>query len=148
MTPEIVWLAPLLILPGISLLILSTSNRYSELHHEIHHWLEDNAIHDAAMLEDAHLVTRAVLFRNALVSLYAAVFLFVLASLCGAVMDFMGWPADVVVFAIAALGILIVGFASLELIRESMLSLEVIRAHMDHIMDTMSEMPDDPAASS
>ncbi len=40
MDTEIIWLAPLLILPGIALLINSTSSRYATLHEEIHHWLD------------------------------------------------------------------------------------------------------------
>ena len=133
MDAEIIWLAPLLILPGIGLLIMSTSNRFSTLHDEIHHWLDGG--HDIAVIEQAHLVTRATHFRNALVALYISVFIFVCASLVGAVLDFMTMSGDVVVFGIAAIGIVAVGYASSELIQESLLSLQVIQSHVDHIMD-------------
>ena len=104
MDAEVVWLAPLLILPGIGLLIMSTSTRYSTLHDQIHHWLDGG--HDIAVIDQAHLVTRATHFRNALVALYISIFIFVCArSLIGAVLDFMVIAVDVVVFAIAAVGI-------------------------------------------
>lgn len=137
MSTEIVWLAPLLLLPGIAILIVSTSSRYSVLHDEIHHWLDHG--HDDMLFEDAHLLTRAVRFRNALVSLYCAVFVFISASLIGAVLDFAGQPPDAVVIALETVGIGAVGFASLELIRESRLSLDVIRSHIAQIKAERSE---------
>lgn len=132
MDTEIIWLAPLLILPGIGLLINSTSSRYTDLHDEIHHWLDGH--HDEAVIERAHLLRRARFFRNALVSLYQSVFLFALASLLGAIVDFMGGAADVVVFSVAVVGVAFMGFASAEMIRESLLSLQVIESHVDDMM--------------
>lgn len=132
MDTEIIWLAPLLILPGIALLINSTSSRYATLHEEIHHWLDGR--HDEGVVRRAHLLQRARMFRNALVSLYLGVFLFALASLLGAIVDFMGGPADVVVFSIAVVGVSCLGFASAEMMRESRLSLQVIESHVDDMM--------------
>jgi hypothetical protein len=137
LSADIVWLAPLLILPGIGLLIVSTSNRFSDLHEEIHNWLHD--VHDRSVIEELHMVKRAGHFRNALVALYTAVFFFVVASLVGAVLDFMELTGDIAVFSIAFVGIIAVGFASLELIRESMRALEVIQFHVDHIMEEMED---------
>ncbi|MFP4323738.1 MAG: DUF2721 domain-containing protein [Anaerolineales bacterium] len=137
MESEIVWLAPLFILPGIGLLIVSTSNRFGILHDEIHHWLDGS--HDSHIVEQADLVERAAHFRNALVALYTSVFVFVCASVAGATMDFLGYKGDIIVFAISLIGIVAVGYASAELIRESLRSLEVIRAHVDHIMDEMAD---------
>ncbi len=133
MSTEIVWITPLLILPGVCLLILSTSARYSALHTEIHHWLEDS--HDLEVLKHAHLITRARLFRNALVALYISVFVFVCASIIGAIFGLLAVPGgDVMVFGVAFIGILALGFASFELIRESLLSLDVIKAHVSVLM--------------
>ncbi|GAB4514873.1 MAG: hypothetical protein OHK0046_17570 [Anaerolineae bacterium] len=135
MDTEIVWLAPLLILPGVGLLIVSTSSRFADLNAEIHRWLDGS--HDSEVVEQAHLTTRAAHFRNALVALYTTVFVLVSASVVGAVLDFLDLAADVAVFAIAFVGILAVGYASAELIRESILSLQVIRFHVDHVMEEM-----------
>lgn len=137
METEIVWLAPLLILPGIGLLINSTSSRFSDLHDEIHHWLDGQ--HDADVVEQAHLDKRARRFRNALVSLYASVLIFTVASLCGAVLDFMSLGADVPVFVGSVAGVALVVFAAVELIRESTMALEVISSHVDHVMTMMDE---------
>ena len=129
---EIIFLAPLLILPGIGLLLVSTSARFANLHIEVRHW-DDNK-RDREFIESAHLLKRARLFRNALVSLYLCVFTFALSSLIGALVNFTGGPADVVVFLIASVGILCLGFASIELVQESLLSLKVIESHLDIIM--------------
>lgn len=135
MESEIVWLAPLLILPGVCLLIVSTSARYATLHDEIHHWLD--GAHDPQVVQQAHLLQRAFHFRNALVCLYSSVFIFVGASVIGAVLDFMDVIYDLVVFAIVVVGTMVVGYASAELVRESLLSLQVIQAHVDHIIGSM-----------
>ena len=130
---QVMWLMPLLILPGISLLVVSTASRFSSLHDEIHHWLE--GAHDVSVMNQAHLAIRAKHFRNALVALYSSVFIFVCASLIGATLDFLGWMADPAVLAIVCIGMLTLGFATFELIRESVLSLEVIHLHVDYIME-------------
>lgn len=135
MSTEIVWLAPLLLVPGVALLIASTSSRFSDLHEEIHHWLDGT--HDVQVVEQAHLVKRARYYRNALVALYLSVFIFLCASVIGAVLDFTGALADVGVFSIVVVGVLAAGFAAAQLIRESLLSLEVIESHVDHIMSEM-----------
>ena len=134
---EIVFLAPLLILPGIGLLLVSTSARFASLHDEIHHWTDDE--HDREFIASAHLFRRAQLFRNALVSLYLCVFTFALASLVGAVVNFAGGPADVAVFLIASVGIICLGFASVELVMESLLSLQVIESHLGLMMPELMD---------
>jgi hypothetical protein len=128
MEDQIVWLSPLLILPGVCLLIVSTSARYGELHSELHHWLDGTD--NAAVIAMTHLLQRARLFRNSLVSLYLCVFIFALASLTGAVLQFIGLPHDFAVFVISFLGVGCLGFAAFSLIRESLLSLAVIQAHV------------------
>lgn len=135
---QIIWLMPLLILPGISLLVVSTASRFSSLHDEIHHWLEGT--HDASVMNQAHLTSRATHFRNALVSLYASVFILVCASLVGATLDFLGWMVDPAVLAIVCIGMLTLGFATFELIRESVLSLEVIHLHVEHMMERKADV--------
>jgi len=128
---QVIWLAPLLILPGISLLIVSTSSRFANLHTEVHHWITQREHPEVIQMAD--LDKRAKLFRNALVSLYACVFAFVLASAAGAVVEFGGGDPDVVVFSIAMFGILCLAYGSIALVRESMLSLEIIQSHMNTI---------------
>lgn len=126
------WATPLLVLPGVALLILSTASRYARIHDELHHWegrdrwrLTDRVI--------TNLRRRARALRNALVALYGGVSIFLFGGLLGAFTHY--WPelsvAVVGSLTIAASGAVL--FASVTLIREAILSLDVIEAHFDSI---------------
>lgn len=71
------WAAPLLILPGVGLLIASTSARYTRLHDELHHLGDHGGSHEGLR----ELLWRGRLFRNALVGCYVAVMLLASAGL-------------------------------------------------------------------
>jgi hypothetical protein len=119
-----IWLTPLISLPGVALLIMSTSARFGLIHTEFHHLMDHPEA--GARITARHLVQRAKLFRNALVSLYFAVGFFALGSLSGGIvgnfMPDMLW----VVGGLTLLGIAAVLYASLELIRESWICMQVI----------------------
>ena len=85
------WLTPLLILPGVGLLIMSTSARYAQIHTEVHHLLHEPGERGAALAKQ--LYRRSKLFRNALVSLYLSVSLFVMAGLIGGFVALWGIDA-------------------------------------------------------
>jgi hypothetical protein len=70
------WLTPLILLPGVALLIMSTSARFGQIHAEFHHLLDHTDAH--AEILSRHLVLRSALYRNALISLHASVGLFAL----------------------------------------------------------------------
>ena len=131
------WLTPLILLPGVALLIMSTSLRYGQIHGEIHHLLEhkDHVSKRAA----SHLLKRATLFRNALVSLYISVGLFSSAGLLGGLASIWTQRSNSIVTGLTCLGILSLVFASVQLIRESFLSLEIIKEHSKQI-ETDGEM--------
>ena len=125
------WLAPLILLPGVGLLIVSTSARYSRLHDEIHyvlHHAPDEACDDRLL----PLLERGRLFRNAMVALYTCIGLFSLAGLAGVALQLES-PTTVrwVVLPIMGVGIATLFGAAVELIRESIHSLDVMRAHQD-----------------
>lgn len=126
-----IWLTPLLILPGVGLLIMSTSARYSQIHNEVHHLLHEKGDHRPHLAN--RLFSRSKLFRNALVSLYTSVSVFVLAGLIGGFVAI--WETDTywinALFSFA--GILCLLYASIQLIRESILSLDVIEEHFDRL---------------
>lgn len=128
MVNSLSWAAPLLMLPGVALLILSTASRYARIHDELHHW-EGRERNELAHTVLENLRWRARAFRNALVSLYLSIMFFVIAGLSGALTQ--RWPefsANLVVsMAVAASGALL--FASSTLMREAILSLDVIDAH-------------------
>lgn len=127
MINEALWLMPLILLPGVALLIVSTSSRYYAVHDEIHRLMnETRQIRDAAM---AHEMNRAKRFRNALVSLYMSVALFSMGSLLGGLTH--DWPfiSKTVVAVLTVTGVTCLVYASIELIRESRHSLYVIESH-------------------
>lgn len=79
MNPTALWLTPIIALPGIALLIISTSARYTRVPEELHH-LEAHRTGPHLRRLARTLLGRAVLFRNALVGLYLCVTLFALAG--------------------------------------------------------------------
>lgn len=124
---ESLWLTPLIFLPGVALLILSTSARFNRLHDEVHDLLDHGHAVPAGTVR--RLMRRARLFRTALVALYVCVGLFAVASLLGAL--FLGWSEA---SRWLVVGFLVTGIACLcaaagLLIRESILSLDIIEAH-------------------
>lgn len=129
---EISWLMPLLLIPGIALLIGAASTRYATFQQEVHHLLMDDMdINEAA---GAHLRARAIYFRNALVALHLSANSLAVGSIVGAVLDLTGGisPQAVVVF-FTALGVLSLVFGTGELIRESFRSQDVVFEHLRHI---------------
>jgi len=117
-------LIPIGMLPGIGLLILSTSTRYWTVVSDL---LGMGALQNAAAgLE----MRRATLFRDALVSLYVGVALAAASALAGSVLGFIdGKPGRGLAAVGAALAIGCVVFASVQLIRESLLSLRIVALH-------------------
>jgi hypothetical protein len=130
--PTAFWLFPLILLPGVALIVMSTSARYAQIHEELHHIIEGQE--NISQIFLVHLKTRATYFRNALVALYVSVGLFAVGSIAGALMDFLNGPSTVTVVILTCLGILCFIYASIELIRESVLSLRVIEHHLEDIM--------------
>ncbi len=112
------WASPLLLKPGVALLILSTSTRFGQLHEELHRQL-----HEGTEASISHLRRRARLLHSALVNLYTSVGVLAFASLFGAA---LGQAAPVVPRSLMFLGVCIVTFASIQLIRESRLLMTVI----------------------
>jgi len=131
MTSAGLWLTPLILLPGVALLVLSTSIRYGQIHSEFHHLLDDDS--DTAKTIARHLLARSILFRNALVGLYVSVGFFSIASLIGGVASMFVRDFDLIVVALTFVGILGLVFASVELIQESFTSLRIIREHAEQV---------------
>jgi len=117
------WLTPLLLLPGVALLLMSTSIRYGQLHDELHR------MHDGEVAGIDELIRRAGLFRNALVSLYLSAGLLALGSLAGGLAGFWMASLNWIVQAITCVGVFCIIFGAFELVRESFLSLHVLNEH-------------------
>ncbi|MGF1465275.1 MAG: DUF2721 domain-containing protein [Sandaracinaceae bacterium] len=121
------WLQPLLLLPGVALLTVSTSARYGQLHAEVHRLVEQG---ETAPLEQ--ILARAAHFRNALVLLYLSV---ALLSLCALAVGMVShWPTVSWWIATVLVGTSVVAVmgAALELVREAVGLLHVLQSHRDH----------------
>ena len=125
------WLTPLILLPGVALLIVATSHRYVQVHIEVHHIIETHT--DAAPCSFQNLLKRSGLLRDALVDLYVSVALFSMASLLGGLARLWDKQAFWIVVSLACVGIFSLVFASVQLIREALLSMELIKEHAREI---------------
>ncbi|NOX18975.1 MAG: DUF2721 domain-containing protein [Chlorobi bacterium] len=132
------WLTPLLLLPGVALLILSTSSRYERIHDEIHH-LEHSKEEEKEIA--SNLFYRAKLFKNALNNLYISVALFSTAGLLGGIVSV--WTPDYhwVVTILSGVGILTLLISAALLIIESRMSLEIIKLHFKNILNEEENKP-------
>ncbi len=126
-----VWLSPLLLLPGAGLLIMSTSQRFNRLHDEIHHLMEEDSGKSAGTAN--HLMQRAKYFRNALVFLYLSIAIFAVAGLLGGITSGLGDISRYITIALTIIGIFCLAAASIILIKESTLSLEIMKIHLSEI---------------
>jgi len=128
MTESSLWISPLLILPGVALLILSTSARLNRLHDEIDHIVYGQRASDDQLI--GRLLHRGRLFRDALISLYVAVALLSFAGLTGVFSllyrEMAAWlPVGLTGMAVGA-----IIYSALLLVRESRLSLDVMESHI------------------
>lgn len=129
MAPQ--WITPLLLLPGVALLVMSTQARYGQLHAEMHRILEHHA--DETLGRD--LIRRGRLFRNALVCLYAACAIFGLGALLGGVAEETAAMGEAVAYPLTLVGVLLLVAASMMLVQEAALSLKILEYHEQEIRE-------------
>ena len=131
MTTPVFWVMPLLLLPGVALMVLSTATRFGQVHDEIHRLMgEDRTMHPRLA---KRLFRRARMFRQALVALYGSVCFFSLGSLAGAIMEALMGETQWIVIAFALGGTVSLLYAAVRLVQESRLSLIVIELHLDDL---------------
>ena len=115
-----IWAAPLLLIPAVGLLVLSTSARFGQLHEEFLRHHGEGPSHAVK-----HLCQRAHLIHIALVSFYVSVAVLALSSLLGTLagrwFESMLWIPHAMTF----LGVGMILFAAIQLIRESKLLMTV-----------------------
>ena len=126
-----IWLSPLLLLPGAGLLIMSSSQRFNRLHDEIHHLIERDSNKSQKTVK--HLMKRVHYFRNALVLLYSSIAVFATAGLLGGITSGLGDVSLYITVGLTFFGILFLAAASIILIKESSLSLEIMKIHLGEI---------------
>ena len=115
------WAAPLLLIPGVGLLVLSTSARFGQLHQEM---LRQKS--EGRSRAVTHLCRRARLLHSALVSFYVSIAVLASSSLLGTLANrwfkTLTWIPEAMTF----LGVAVITFAAIQLIRESKLLITVI----------------------
>ncbi len=135
------WVTPLLILPGVGLLLVSTAARYEAIHAEIHVLL--HAADAGAAACARHVVERARRLRTALVWLYVAAALLATSGLVAAMTAWWSDAVHAASWVLLGAGVTGVVVATSVLARESAVSLRVIEAHADEIAErSASHDPD------
>jgi ABC-type spermidine/putrescine transport system permease subunit II len=115
-----IWAAPLLLIPAVGLLVISTSARFGQLHEEFlrHHG-------EGQSQAVRHLCQRARLINSALVSFYISVAVLALASLLGTLsgrwLTLLHWLPHAMTFV----GVAMILFSAIQLIRESRMLITV-----------------------
>lgn len=138
-----IWLTPLILLPGVALLIMSTSARLAQVHTEFHHLLDHPDAH--ARILRRHLVQRATLYRNALIALYASVGLFSTGSFLGGVINKLAPDFLEFTGTLTMLGIVCLIIAAGALVIESAICLQVIKEHNARVREREDRAdPDTP----
>lgn len=139
-----VWLTPIILLPGVALLTVSTANRFGQIQAEFHRLLDHPDSH--AQIFARSLVVRARLYRDALASLYASVGLFALGSLLGGVVNLWRPESLWIVGGLTIVGIAAIVFSAIQLLRESLLSLQLVREQNAAIEESLGSR--DPSEAS
>jgi hypothetical protein len=126
-----IWLTPLILLPGVALLIGSTSARFGQLHTEFHRLIDHPD--QRARLLGRHLLKRSAIFRNALVALYGSVSLFAIGSLLGGVVNLWQPESLWVVGGLTIAGIGCIVYASIQLLWDALICLEALQEYHERI---------------
>ncbi|GJM16659.1 MAG: hypothetical protein DHS20C13_19860 [Thermodesulfobacteriota bacterium] len=121
-------LIPLTYIPGVALLIMSTSQRYSYVNSTIHEFSDEECRIQTERVKQE--IRRAHLFRNSLLALYLSVAFFSLGSLVAFLVNAWGITTSTTVLEIATVvGVGCIVFAVSTLAAESILSLDIIKRH-------------------
>ncbi len=99
------WVAPLLMIPGMALLVISTANRYSQL-----------LLHLVTNPSDSVLRRQLPLLRGALIALYLGIAVDAMAGLLGGLLIFDVVLARRLVIVLSCLGVACLVAASVALI--------------------------------
>lgn len=107
---------PLILIPGVALLILSTSMRYGPIDTELR---QATTVSQRDQTDvTAHLRRRARLFQFGLLALYAATGLLVITSMIGAILSIAGADITVLVIVLTCLSFILVLLAIFSLCQE------------------------------
>jgi len=121
-------LIPLTYIPGVALLIMSTSQRYTNVNSIIHGFSDEECRIKTERVKQE--LRRAHLFRNSLLALYLSVAFFSLGSLVAFLVNRWGIATSTSVLEIATvIGVVCILFAVSKLAAESILTLDILKRH-------------------
>ena len=121
-------LIPLTYIPGIALLIVSTSSRYIDLNRTISAYTPEQCKVQAEKVKLE--LRRAHLFRNSLIGFYLSVVFFSLGSLVAFLTNRFGVRTSDTILEIATIiGVALVVFSVISLSWESILTLDILKRH-------------------
>lgn len=121
-------LIPLTYIPGVALLLVSTTQRYTAVNNTIHEFSEEECRVKTQRVKQE--LRRAHLFRNSLLALYLSVVFFSLGSLVAFLVNSWGITTSTKVLEIGTvIGVVCIVFAVAKLAAESILSLDIIKRH-------------------
>ena len=134
-----VWVTPVLILPGVGLLLMSTSIRFGQLLSE-YVQLEKGRVDAQRFLEATSLGSRTVHFKHALTSLYLSGCALPLASISGLILgEHLGPP---IAQGFTMLGVVCILYGSGHLVVESLSATRVIKERCANIRRSMETSAD------
>ena len=131
-------LIPLTYIPGVALLIISTTQRFTEVNKTIHDFSAEECKLKTERVRQE--LRRAHLFRNSLLGLYLGIAFFSLGSLVAFLVTNMGIETSKKVLEVATvLGVACIVIAVSKLALESILSLDIIKRHAKQHEDKTDE---------
>ena len=126
------WLAPLLLLPGIGLLIMSTSSRFGHLQGQIIAITTDGSLATLKLAQSLRF--RGQLFRFALLMLYVSATAFIVASTVNGINGLLPVQVPIEAVVVVTVGGFVARFASLAaMFIESFSADDVLEAYHDSL---------------
>lgn len=121
-------LIPLTYIPGVALLLVSTTQRYTAVNNIIHDFSDEECMIQTDRVRQE--LRRAHLFRNSLLALYLSVVFFSLGSLVAFLVNSWGYTTSTAVLEIGTiLGVACIVIAVLKLAAESILTFDILKRH-------------------
>ncbi len=121
-------LIPLTYIPGVALLLVSTTQRYTAVNNIIHEFSDEECMIGSKRVKQE--LRRAHLYRNSLLALYLSIVFFSLGSLIAFLVNSWGLDTSKKVLEIGTvLGVACIFVAVSKLAADSILSLDIIKSH-------------------
>jgi len=131
MQDHTMWLIPLSLIPGIAILIISTSLKNKQARSEILQLIVEKKDSERKSLMINNL-KRHLYFRNAFISFYISIVFLVLASLIGTLADKIT-NLNLLTMILICLAALCVVYSAIQLILESLIATRVVKESVEDV---------------